>query len=207
MFLSQFAVLIALAIASLLPFAPDRTLALTASQGTIHTQIDTIQDRVTIVRDLKPLSTIPRNVMSRDELRAYLENSFLEDVTPEDIEANTARWEILGYIPPGLDLVQIYLDVLTEQVLGFYALDRKALFLISERDTLTASDELTLAHELTHALQDQHYDMKGKFDAAGSENDQIMALQALAEGDAVLSSLLYARQYMTMSQLLEAFQA
>lgn len=207
MLLVQTLALIALAIASLLPIGPGRIADPSASQATLHAQIDLIQDRVTVVRELKPLSPIERSLMSRQGLRAYLVDAFLEEVTPEEIEANTLRWEVLGYIPPGTDLVQIYIEVLTEQVLGFYALDRKVLFLISEQESLTASDELTLAHEVTHALQDQHYDLKGMFDRAGNENDLVMAIQALAEGDAVLTSLLYGREFMTTAQLLEAFQS
>ncbi len=201
--LAHLVTIVALALASLLPLqtAPATT------QDSINSEIDLIQDRVSLVRELKPIDPIARDRMGREELRAYLEQSFLEDVTPEELEANQYRWEVLGYIEPGYDLVRGYLDVLTEQVLGFYAINRKTLYLISEQEHLTPSDELTIAHELTHALQDQHYDLKGNFAAREMENDQIMAYQALTEGDAVLSSLLYGRQYMTTAQLFDAFQA
>ncbi len=206
--LAHLVAIIAIALASFIPIplAPIPS-APSLAQNTINSQIDLIQDRVSSVRDLKPLGPIARDQMGRSELRAYLEQSFLEDITPEEIEANQYRWEVLGYIEPGYDLVQAYLEVLTEQVLGFYAISKKTLYLVSEREHLTASDELTISHELTHALQDQHFDLKGNFDARETENDQILAYQALTEGDAVLASLLYGRRYMTTAQLLDAFQA
>jgi hypothetical protein len=202
----HFAALLVLLFVAALPAGPLRPVALSASQTTLQTQIDLIQTRISTIRGLQVVDEIPRNLMTRDELRAYLETSFLEDVTPEEIESATHRWEILGYIPPGMDLVKLYLDVYTEQVLGFYTLDKKMLFLISERESLNVSDQLTMAHELTHALQDQHFNLKDKFDALKLENDAIMAMQALAEGDAELSKELYGRQHLTTAQRMEAFQ-
>jgi len=201
-FVLHLVALIVFALVSVLPIRGEAALA----QDSILSEIDAIQDRVAIVRELKPTGPIARDLMAREDLRAYLENSFLEDVTPEEIEANQYRWELLGYIQPGYDLVHAYLEVLTEQVLGFYAIDKKTLYLISERERLSPSDILTISHELTHALQDQNFDLKSNFASRETENDQIMAYQALTEGDAVLSSLLYGRQFLTTAQLFAAFQ-
>jgi hypothetical protein len=203
MYVLHLVALLIFALASLVPIRGEAAL----TQDSVLDEIDAIQNRVSTVRDLKPTGPISRDLMGRDDLRAYLENSFLEDVTPEEIESNQYRWEILGYIDPGYDLIHAYLEVLTEQVLGFYAIDKKTLYLISEQEHLTASDVLTISHELTHALQDQHFDLKANFNARETENDQIMAYQALTEGDAVLSSLLYGRQYMSTAQLFDAFQS
>ena len=60
-----------------------------------------------------------------------------------------------------------------------------------EGDALGPSEELTLAHELTHALQQQHFDIDSLLEKTGDNFDRGLAVTALAEGDATLSELLY----------------
>ena len=45
---------------------------------------------------------------------------------------------------------------------------------------------LKLAHEFTHALQDQHYDIQAGYEARKGNNDRQLAYQALVEGDATV---------------------
>jgi hypothetical protein len=72
-------------------------------------------------------------------------------------------------------------------VLGFYDPVSKALFVRNGVGRLKILDELTLSHELEHALADQNFGL----DAFMTETDDLdvqLARRALIEGDAVLSA-------------------
>jgi len=68
--------------------------------------------------------------------------------------------------------------------IGFY--DPSSKELIVRGTTWTPSVELTVVHELTHALQDQHFDLTALGEAVGpTDDDAWLALSGLIEGDAV----------------------
>ena len=50
------------------------------------------------------------------------------------------------------NLRELYLDVLSEEVLGFYDRDDKSIYVIADKEQLSPGDSVTLAHEFTHAL-------------------------------------------------------
>jgi hypothetical protein len=60
---------------------------------------------------------------------------------------------------------------------------------------------MTLYHELVHALQDQHYNLKGALDWKPEQSDIQTALQALAEGDATVAMLDVARSAAGLAQM------
>lgn len=72
-------------------------------------------------------------------------------------------------------------------VAGYYSPSENAIVLVSESGTATLSDEGTLAHELVHALQNQHFGLfafDGRLDPTQGRNSVI-------EGDAEYSERLY----------------
>ncbi|MBM2810817.1 MAG: hypothetical protein HW416_1576 [Chloroflexi bacterium] len=165
------------------------------SQGISERELDRIQSRVVELRRLELTAPVGRTFMNREELRAYNRETFFRDVTPEELEATQTLLEVLGYIPLGMNLTQLLLDVLGEQVLGFYDPATKNIYIVSDAERMTPDDEVTLAHEMTHALQDQHYDLRANAEARRHNNDRALAYQAMVEGDAVLSQSLYTLRY------------
>lgn len=145
--------------------------------------------------------------MGRADLRADFETRLLEDVRPEEVEATQYRWEALGFVPPGLDILAIYLDVLSEEVLGFYDPKRGTLQVVVSDRPWGPLDVLTLSHEVTHGLQDQHYDLRAGQEARRGENDQELAYQALVEGDAVLAMLQYALSHLSRGEIEELLRS
>jgi hypothetical protein len=113
--------------------------------------------------------------------------SRLEEITRADaIEANLRRdeklYRFLGVVPPDLDLVRLYHDLLEEQLAGFYDIDRRELVLAEWLPREHQS--VVLAHELTHALQDQHFSLRVRKRLGFETPDAEAAWQALVEGDA-----------------------
>ncbi|MCE2940428.1 MAG: hypothetical protein ACK53W_13305 [Gemmatimonadota bacterium] len=123
---------------------------------------------------------------SRDEVRGFLEREFETGRQASQLEVQGAAYRLFGLLPDSLDLKQMYLDLLTEQVAGYYDPKVKKLFLVdSQPDDVRA---VTLGHELVHALQDQHFDLDS---VATSDlpNDRLMATQAVIEGQATYEQL------------------
>ena len=89
---------------------------------------------------------------------------------------------MFGLVPQDFDLKKSTIDLLTEQAAAFYDYDEKKLFMLEDS---SFSDEMTtLAHELSHALADQHFDL-GKFmEDAPSNDDENLAHTAVVEGEA-----------------------
>ncbi|RYE91592.1 MAG: hypothetical protein EOO75_08535 [Myxococcales bacterium] len=104
------------------------------------------------------------------------------DVPPDALAGQGIWMQAVGWIPPGYDHEQGTAEMLEAQLAGFYDPDSKSMFLAAD---LPASEaEATLAHELVHALQDQHYNLGPRLKYRAESGDTPVALLSLAEGDA-----------------------
>lgn len=97
--------------------------------------------------------------------------------------------ELLGLLPPDMDLRKTIVKVMDEQAGGFYDPERRAYYLLD--DIPAGLAPLITAHELTHALEDQHFDLDGRMRAVLDDDDRLFALGAVAEGSATLLMLTY----------------
>jgi hypothetical protein len=112
-----------------------------------------------------------------------------KELTPEVVAAERARWLAFNLAPAAVDPAQVLLDVLDEQVAGFY--DPLTRQLIVRKDPPASSAaamgadglRLILAHEIEHALQDQNFGIPNL--AALPDDDVRLARTALYEGDAM----------------------
>jgi len=119
-----------------------------------------------------------------------------------DIERLEIGLEAFGFIPRSMNLADIYPRSLAAGLAGVYDWHDKVLSLVTGSETffgdafsrrhgaLVAARirEGLLIHELTHALQDQHFDL-ARLTAGGAWSDAVMARVALVEGDATLVML------------------
>jgi hypothetical protein len=168
------------------------------------------------VRGLKFRTPVPMEVKSADELRQYLEAEIARQYTPEQVRALQRVYERLGLLAPGVDLGDELVKLYTAQIAGFYDPLTGKLFLVPSglppvgwtvnlaqfvlrRDLV---NEMLLAHELTHALQDQHF---GTLKAADdpSNDDRSLAIHAVVEGDATLAGIAYILNGLPEASLLD----
>ena len=84
--------------------------------------------------------------------------------------------------PRTLDLVQLYYDLLDEQLAGFYDIDRREMVLADWLSPEQLAPVVT--HELAHALQDQHFSLRVRKRLGFESPDAEAAWHALIEGDA-----------------------
>jgi hypothetical protein len=95
-------------------------------------------------------------------------------------------WVHLGLVPPKTDLVAAQLDLAEKDVLGYYHSGSKTFRLLDH--VAEAEVRSVMAHELTHALEDQHYDLEALQKGAANE-DQSVAIRAVVEGSAMVTTL------------------
>ena len=142
--------------------------------------------------------------MTREELAASLVEELDEDI--EDILKAQYVYKILGLIPQNADLRQLLLDLYSEQIAGYYDSETEELYLVIEtsEEELGPLDEITLAHEFTHAIQQQHFDIQAMLEAVEDNSDASSALVALVEGDASAAQFRYMFTSFTREQQMEA---
>ena len=166
---------------------------------------DQILTRVAEIRGLDPLKTITPKFMTREQLESTLREDLDED--RDDILNSQELLEIMGMIPQDADLYQMLLSLFTEQVVGFYDPETEELYVIKGIDELTPLDELTLAHEYAHALQQQHFDIHSLAEKLADDSEAEAALSALIEGDATAVQAGYMFTYLTSQERQEVFDS
>jgi hypothetical protein len=108
-----------------------------------------------------------------------------EDLTDEDrkeIEQATGLFRALGLIEGELDLFDSVNKLNGAGILGYYSYEDERIRIRGTE--LTPAVRSTLVHELTHVLQDQHFDLEAKTKAVEDDSAASSALDALVEGDA-----------------------
>lgn len=145
-----------------------------------------IADRVARIRGLAPLDDIEKGVKTREELRAILVEKLAEEQTDRQMRQEAAVFRKLGLIPEDLDYREVILDVLTEQIAGFY--DQKEGKLNIMVGIPLDLQRPAMAHEIFHAIQDQHFDLTRMLEPFESREhgDFHLARSALIEGDATV---------------------
>ncbi|HXF68930.1 MAG TPA: hypothetical protein VNK89_03915 [Thermoflexus sp.] len=161
---------------------------------------DEVARRVERIRGLQATGPYTRSLMTQAELRAYQERKFEEDYTPEEARQDTLTLAAFDLLPRDFNLREFLLELYTEQIAGFYDPDTKQFFVISEQKQPGVLERATFAHEYTHLLQDQHFDLVAlgftddeRKRPKDVDDDAMLARRALVEGDATLTQFLYLR--------------
>ena len=171
----------------------------TATVESLDTQLQRVAGIVERIRDLRFDETPNPTYLAPDEL-AERAAGLLEDYSEEQAHEDAVLLERLGAIPSGTDLRELLSTALGEQVAGYY--DPESGELVVGTDVaggrLGPLDELTLAHELQHALADQALGLPVQQDVPAGDEDAAFAVQSLIEGDATLTMALYAEQALSV---------
>ena len=145
-------------------------------------QIDSIVKSLSEITGWSEKHPVPYGRMSKRQLRLFLTKRIKKTLRPEEIHADELALKMFGLVPQDFDLKQSTIDLLTEQAAAFYDYDEKKLFLL-ENSSLEA-EVTTLAHELSHALADQHFDLDKFMDENPANDDENLAHTAVVEGQA-----------------------
>lgn len=163
--------------------------AQTVISPVLEQQLVGIETFISERRELPILTPVIRQFPTREEAIAFLVANSEDELPPEDATREGLFYRALGFIPADFELRQFIGEFLGDQVAGFYNTEDKTMNTIlfsggELGDSLPFFEQVIYAHEFTHALQDQHFDLQTLFEAVGDNADQASAVQALIEGDA-----------------------
>jgi hypothetical protein len=177
-----------------LPLALLSLLALIAVPGTlpaarshagrdqVFDQIDAIVQTLSEISGLAEKHRVPYGRMTKEQLRKFLTKRIRKTLKPDEIHADELSLKMFGLVPQDFDLKTSTVDLLTEQAAAFYDYDAKKLVLM-DATSLSAETE-TLAHELGHALADQHFHLEKYMNDSNADDDADLARTAVVEGQA-----------------------
>jgi hypothetical protein len=139
--------------------------------------------RLQVLSGLEARAPIKLAWQSREAMQHYVRKQLDEELPAEYIAGTRAAYAAFGLVPDTLDLRKLLLDLYSEQVVGYYDPPTKTLYVVEGAPT--GDIHTVLAHELVHALQDQHVDLDSLV-AQERGNDRQTAAQAAFEGQATL---------------------
>jgi hypothetical protein len=175
--------------------APD-TIISTKEAKELFRSVDEILQFASQDTDLPIKHKVKRRLTGRDEVKSYVEKSMRDDKDAKRLERSAEVLKKFGLIPRDFDLPNFLVAMLREQVAGYYDVKTKTVNLLNWLDV--DQQKPVLAHELTHALQDQSFgiekwmkgdsdDNKGDPSPKDIENDEeSSARQAVIEGQAMV---------------------
>ncbi len=176
---------------------------------TLDEQVARVARVVAEVRGLTFVSAPDLAVVSPGDLVAQVVSQ-LDGYTESDADLDRRTLELLGAIPAGVDLRELLVTALGEQVAGFYDPETGELVVGADDPSRRVGriEEVTLAHELDHALVDQVHGLPDLDAEETVSDDGLLALQALVEGDATATMQAYTEVGFTaIDQLLLAGEA
>jgi len=141
------------------------------------------------IRQLSILHPVQSSTQSREEIERMLIKNLDEEMTPGQIHAAEITLKKLDLAPGDFQYRAFMLRLLTEQVAGYYD-PRTQEFHLADWIDLDGQKPI-MAHELTHALQDQHFNLRRFEHWPKGDSDAELAAHALIEGDATLTMALY----------------
>lgn len=150
---------------------------------------DEVMAQMSKLISLPILSPLKKSLRSRDEIRAYLLRKMKEDKDADKRYADQKTMEKFGLLPKNYPLEQTLVKVLTEQIAGLYDPDSQEFFIADWNSP--ADERMVMSHELTHALQDQHFHIDAWSDAAKPNDDAELARDAVLEGSAMAAMVDY----------------
>ncbi len=140
---------------------------------------------------------VKRALASRDQVQRYLEDHMKSDKDTQRLQRSAVVLQKFGLLPPDFDLKDFLVQLLREQVAGYYDPKTKTVYLLN---WLSPKTQLpVMAHELTHALQDQSFNLEKWLKDPENKNlqkevesdEEAAARQAVVEGQAMVSLLDY----------------
>jgi hypothetical protein len=180
-------IVVALVLQSSTPDAGgDREASLSAAQVAV------IAKRVESIRQLRFAHLVKPVFLARKEVVRIFSEALEREYPPREQRSDEESLKLLGLMRPSERLGKALAAVGSEQVLGFYDDERKRLVVVRDPTAARPLLEITLAHELVHALEDQRFGFHVRKRAS---DDSALAESALAEGSATEVMIEYARRY------------
>lgn len=163
--------------------------ALASRREALRAATDAVLKETGEVRQLPALGPVKSGLKSRGQIKNLIMARLNEENTPREMRASELTLRKLGLVDDAFRLRRFMVNLLTEQVAGYYDPRAREFYLADWIEV--EAQELVMSHELAHALQDQHFDLR-RFEKWPEKNsDAELAAHALIEGDATLVMAFY----------------
>ncbi len=146
--------------------------------------VDHVAREVERIRGLEFKQPVVVEVIDDERVKAHLLDRLDRFQLRDTMRWTGEAYRLLGLLPPEMDLLEALLEALEEQAGGFYDPSNGTFYLLD--DMPAAMAPVLTAHELTHALEDQHFDLDTRLRAVIHDDDRAFALSAVHEGSAML---------------------
>lgn len=188
---------------------PELTSAKEASGSgySIEQRYDDVSKRLVKIRGLKFKRKVPYSLKSKEYLRKFLIKSLKKELSGAKFKAYDISLKKFGFVPANFDTWNFLINLYTSEVAGLYDYNTHSMFLMKGKTSLpgmakqeallnqhgVSTGDVLLCHEMTHALQDQYFDLKKLIvNAQKMHNDDYEnALLAVIEGDATVTMTYY----------------
>ena len=170
------------------PQNPGAAASTTRSAAIVATTTAVLKE-TSEIRKLAIVRPVKSGAQSRIEIERMIIRNLDTQTTPAEMHASEAALKKLGLVPQDFRYRDFIIKLLTEQVAGYYD-PRTEQFYLADWIELEGQKPV-MAHELTHALQDQHFNLRRFENWPKGDSDAELAAHALVEGDATLAMTLY----------------
>jgi len=153
-----------------------------SSTGNLCGQVPAIAQTLTKISGMKLFHPVPCAFITKEKINQFLKQRVHEDENPEDIRSEELVLKRFGFVPQDYNLAENTVDLLTEQAAAFYDYNKKKLFITET--TPSDSQDMVLAHELSHALADQNFHLARYIRQGRKSDDGSTARLAVMEGQA-----------------------
>jgi hypothetical protein len=185
--------------------ASSRQLAAAAAKGQAEGLVavaNEVTKEVEALRGWTFKQPIKEELTTVEQMRQYLERQAARSMPGKKLPITQALLRTIGLIPQNADLKATWMALLENQVGGFYDTETKTMHLVARAGLPPFVERIMLAHELTHALDDQYVDLEGftKPRENGTE-DLDLTTEAVVEGSATALMMQYTAQAMMAGRM------
>jgi len=170
-------------------------------------RVAAIEPEVAKLRGLAFEHDVPTRYQTAAEFQAFVHREIAKELPPARSHNLAVALAHIGLLPKPIELAEVEEQAMTTQAGAYYDPTAKQFCLVMVPDSDLLLDAIS-AHELTHALQDQHFDLNRYLPSDSRiDDDAAAARRFVAEGDATFVMLLYAARGMAGDQLSPAVVA
>jgi len=174
------------------PQQSGQTNAAASRNAAVIAATDEVLRETSQLRELKVLRPVKSGAQSRAEIERMIMRNLDEESSPAEMRASELALKKLGLVPADFRYRSFIINLLTEQVAGYYDPKQGQFYLADWIDL--EGQKPVIAHELTHALQDQHFNLRRFERWPKGDGDRELAIHALIEGDAMMAMYAYVRR-------------
>lgn len=168
------------------------------------TRVDAIQPKLAKLRGLPFDHPVPTAYQTTDDFRAFLKRELAKELPADKSQKLSAAFLHIGLLNKPIDLATAYEQTMASQAAAYYDPAAKKFFMVMVPDSDILLDTMS-AHELTHGLQDQRFDLqKLMAPKPPLDDDALFARQFIVEGDATFTMFLFAAAEAGKSDVIQA---